>query len=228
MSRFLERRHRRLMDESEQGLLQASESNSERNGRIAAQILADNKLHALWESRHAKLLVPVAEHRKTTHQIVDLRLASLYLIHGRAFIEHIRDHEIRGEERKQFFARYYGLMDYQNAVLAAHRHYMISVSSMVSTSHLIDLMFDPVSNTLLRRYKAVYGQYFELCTYAAGSEDANCAKALAPIIASTKKQLNDLRHRLETDAPDARCSEIERQTCLAQSGRYPILNYMVT
>ncbi len=228
MSRFLQRRHRRLMDESEQGLQQASESSSERAARISSQILADSKLHSLWESRHAKLLLPVAEHHKTAHQIVDLRLASLYLIHGRAFIEHIRNSEIRGEERKHFFARYYGVMDYQNAVLAAHRHYMLSVSSMVSTSHLIDLMFDPVSHRLLNQYKDVYQQYFELCDCAAGSEDTHCAKALLPIISSTKKQLKVLRHRLVKDPPDTRCSEIERQACLAQSGRYPILNYMVT
>jgi hypothetical protein len=216
------------MDESEQGLLQASESKSERKARIAGQVLADNKLHSLWESQHAKLLLPVAGHRRTNHQIVDLRLASLYLIHGQSFVEHIRDREICGEERKRFFARYYGLMDYQNAVLAAHRHYMIAVSSMVSTSHLIDLMFDPVSHRLLRRYKDVYQQYFELCSCAAGNEDVHCAKALLPVIESTKQQLKILRHKLATDAPDARCCEIERQTCLAQSGRYPVLNYMET
>jgi len=228
LSSFLERRHRRLMDESEQGLQQASESNSERTARISSQILTDSKLHSLWESQHAKLLLPVAEHRKTAHQIVDLRLASLYLIHGRALVEHIRDHEIRGDERKEFFARYYGLMEYQNAVLIAHRHYMLSVSSMVSTTHLIDLMFDPVSHRLLHRYESVYRQYFELCICAAGSEDKNCAIALQPIIGSTKEQLSALRHKLLTAPPDKRCNEIERQACLAQSGRYPVLNYMVT
>jgi hypothetical protein len=226
LPQFLTRRHKHLMDESEQALLVASQSRSEQKARISGQILSDNKIHRLWESQHAKLLLPVAEHRKTSQQIVDLRLISTSLIHGTAFTEFIRDHEIRGAERERFFARYYGPMDYQNAVLAAHRSYMLSVSSMLSTNHLIDIMFDPISHRLLQRYRDIYRQYFELSTYASDDSIAYCAKALLPIMHDTKKQLNNLRQKLVTEAPHTRCNEIERQACLARSGRYPALNYL--
>lgn len=227
MSRYSTRRHRHLMDESEQGLLDAHQSDSERKSGISGQILSDTKLHLLWESRHAKLMLPVAEHRKTTHQIINLRLASMQMIHGRALIEYVRDHEIRGEERRRFFAQYFGLMDYQNAVLAAHRHYLLSMSSMVSTNHLIDLMFDPVSHALLARYHDVYRKYFELSAYAASAHDDVCARALWPFIQREKIELNRIRKRLVTTAPDMHCRELDRQACLARSGRYPVLNYLL-
>jgi hypothetical protein len=214
------------MDESEQALLEASQSRSEQRARISGQVLSDNKIHRLWESQHAKLLLPVAEYRKTSQQIVSLRLISTSLVHGRAFVEYIRDHELRGQDRERFFARYYGLTDYQNAVLVAHRQYMLAVSSMVSTNHLIDVMYDPVSHQLLRQYAGIYRQYFELNTYAAGDSDAYCASALLPIIHETKRQLEGIRQKLRTAAPHTQCNEIERQAALARSGRYPALNYL--
>ena len=145
MLQYHSRRHRRLMDESEQALLDASRSGSEQDARVSSQVIADSKLHGVWEARHARILLPVAEQRKTAQQIVQLRMLSTTLMHGRALIEYIRDKEIRGDERERFFACHYKLTDYRNAVLAAHRHYLLSVSSHVSTEHLIDLMFDPTS-----------------------------------------------------------------------------------
>jgi type IV secretory pathway VirB4 component len=227
MLQYHSRRHRRLMDESEQALVDASQSESQHESRISSQILADNKIHGIWEARHARMLLPVAEHRKTTHQIIQLRMMSTTLVHGRALIEYIRDHEIRGDERERFFACYYRLTDYQNAVLAAHRDYMLSVSSKVSTDHLIDLMYDPTSHRLLQQYSKLYKQYFELTSAMATSDDAFCNRALAPLAESAKSQVHRLRRKLQTEPPDSRCNELERQASLAQSGRYPVLNYLV-
>ncbi len=227
MSRFLTRCHRRLMHESEQCLLDASQSSADQKSRISRQILTDRKLHLHWESRHAKLLLPVAEHRKASRQIIDLRLASIRLVHSRALVEYIHDHQIRGEERRRFFSRYYGPMEYQNAVLAAHRRYMLSMSSSYSTRHLIDLMFDPVTFNLLERYELAYRQYFELNSYVASIEDASCAAALVPFITMKKKAVTAIRQELVSVAPDPRCREIEKQACLARSGRYPALNYLL-
>ena len=227
MLQYHSRRHRRLMDESEQALVDASQSESQHESRISSQILADGKIHGIWEARHARLLLPVAEHRKTAHQIIQLRIMSTTLVHGRALIEYIRDHEIRGDERERFFACYYSLTDYQNAVLAAHRHYMLSVSSKVSTDHLIDLMYDPTSHRLLQQYSKLYSQYFELTSIMATSDDAFTTEAIAPLAQSAKSQLRRLRQKLETEPPDGRCNELEMQACLAQSGRHPVLNYLV-
>jgi hypothetical protein len=227
MLQYQSRRHRRLMDESEQALIDASQSESQHESRISGQILTDNKIHRIWEARHARMLLPVAEHRKTTHQIIQLRILSTTLVHGRAFIEYIRDHEIRGDERERFFACHYSLTDYRNAVLAAHRHYMLSVSSKLSTDHLIDLMYDPTSQRLLQQYSKLYRQYFELTSVMATSDDPFTTRAVAPLAQSAKDQLRRLRRKLETEPPDRRCNELERQASLAHSGRYPAVNYLV-
>jgi hypothetical protein len=215
------------MDESEQALVDASQSKSQQESRISAQILTDSKVHGIWEARHARMLLPVAEHRKTAHQIIQLRILSTTLVHRRAFIEYIREHQIRGDERERFFACYYRLTDYQNAVLAAHRDYMLSVSSKLSTDHLIDLMYDPTSHHLLQQYSRLYRQYFELTSVMATSDDPLITRAVAPLAQSAKNQLHRLRHKLQTEPPDRRCSELERQATLAQSGRYPVLNYLL-
>jgi hypothetical protein len=215
------------MDESEQALIDASQSDADQTSRISNLILADGKIHGIWESRHARMLLPVAEHRKTTHQIVQLRIMSTSLIHGRALIECVRNNEIRGSEREHFFSCYYGLMDYQNAVLSAHRHYMLSVSSQVSADHLIDLMFDPVSHKLLYEYAKIYRQYFDLTSFIATTQDDLASRALAPLAASARNQLRRLRQKLETEPPHERCNELERQACLAKSGRFPVLNYLL-
>jgi hypothetical protein len=227
MLQYQSRRHRRLMDESEQALVDASQSESSHESRISGQILADIKIHSLWEARHARMLLPVAEHRKKAQQIIQLRMLSTTLLHGRAFIEYIRDHEIRGDERERLFACHYSLTDYQNAVLAAHRHYMLSVSSKLSTDHLIDLMYDPTSHRLLQQYEKLYRQYFELASVMATSDDAFTTRAVAPLAQSAKNQLRRLRRKLETEPADSRCNELERQAALAQSGRHPALNYLL-
>lgn len=227
MLQYHSRRHRRLMDESEQALLDASRSGSEQDARVSSQVIADSKLHGVWEARHARILLPVAEQRKTAQQIVQLRMLSTTLMHGRALIEYIRDKEIRGDERERFFACHYKLTDYRNAVLAAHRHYLLSVSSHVSTEHLIDLMFDPTSRRLLNQYARLYRQYFELTSFMATSDDPLTRLAISPLAQSAKNQLGRLRQKLQSEPPDYRCNELERQTLLAQSGRYTALNYRV-
>ena len=50
------------MDESEQALVDASQSNSQYESRISGQILTDNKIHGIWETRHARMLGYRQEH----------------------------------------------------------------------------------------------------------------------------------------------------------------------
>ena len=61
------------MRESEQALEDAVDSSDERDSRIAKHVLTDSKIHSLWEARHAKLVLPVAEQNTRSPQIVELR-----------------------------------------------------------------------------------------------------------------------------------------------------------
>jgi hypothetical protein len=216
------------MDESEQALSDAALGGRRRDARIARQILDDSKIHGLWESRHADLVLPVAETGRRATQIIALRDIEVRLLHRRALIRHIRKHRIVGEERDRLFSIFYGPMDTNNAILAEHRQYTLSVSSRVSTDHLIDVMCDSVSNRLLKEYEFIYSKYFELYCFVAGCEDIATKDACKPEMLGLRRRAMNMIKRIHSERPDDSNSSFERQALLARSGRYPIRDYMVT
>ena len=149
MLRYQSRRHRYLMDESEQALADAAEKRRGRDARIARQILGDSKIHRLWESRHADLVMPVAKQSKRAPQIFGLRDIEVKLLHRRALVRYLREHHVVGDERARLFSVFYGPTDTNDAILKEHRQYTLAVSSRVSVDHLINVMHDPLSSKLL-------------------------------------------------------------------------------
>jgi hypothetical protein len=227
MLRYLSRRHKTLMDESEQALVTAASKESGTDARIAKQIIGDSKTHGLWEARHAELVRPVAEQNNRTPQVIALRDLEVRLVHRRALIDHIRERQLRGKDRARLFEVFYGPREFQDAVLAEHRQYMLAVSSRVSTDHLIDVMSDPKSKSLLQTYETLYNRYFELYCYVVSAEDRACAEATRDAMTGARQQAERIRRRLNTERPDNRAADFERQAALARSGRYPVLDYMV-
>ena len=227
MLRYQSRRHRLLMNESEQALSDAADGGRPRDARIAQQTLNDSRLHRLWESRHADLVLPVAENTRRTGQIFKLRDIEVKLVHRRALIGCIRNQRIVGEERDRLFSVFYGPKDTRNAILTEHRQYSLAVSSRVSTDHLIDVMHDSVSGRLLREYKAVYSKYFELYCVTVSCEDKTMADATRLEMAVLRRRVMQMIKRIHTEKPDSSRSSFEQQALLARSGRYPIRDYMV-
>lgn len=227
MLRYLSRRHERLMDESEQALWDVVAAKSNRKSRIAKQILSDPKMHQLWEARHADLVRPVAERRKPVDQIHALRDIEVRLVHRRGLIEYIRKNQVRGAERDQIFAAFYGPKDIMNAVIIEHRQYMIAVSSSLSTRHLINLMSDSEGKRLLRQYESLCEKYFELYGEIVRCQDAILADAARPIMVSARERITKVRQRIKSVKPDKSYPNIDRQALLARSGRYPITDYMI-
>ena len=227
MLRYQSRRHKALMDESEQALWTAAERNSGTDARIAKQILNDAKVHGLWEARHAELVLPVAEHNSRVPQVLALRDLEVRLVHRRALIDHLREHKIKSQERERLFRVFYGPRDFHDAVLAEHRQYMLAVSSRVSTDHLIDVMCDPTSRQLVRRYEELYAQYFNLYCYVVSTEDQASADATKLLMTHARRKAERVRGQIQRIRPSNRAADFERQALLARSGRYPILNYMV-
>jgi len=118
-------------------------------------------------------------------------------------------------------------MDTSNAILAEHRQYKLAVSSRVSTDHLINVMCDPVSTRLLRKYASIYSKYFELYCFVASCEDAVMEAATKIELLGLRRRAMQMIKRIHSESPDGSCSSFERQALLARSGRYPILEYMV-
>ena len=227
MPKFNSRRHRKLMSESEYALHNASDSSSPGDLRIIDTVLQNSRLYRLWESRHADLLLPVAEHSHKKRQIVALRNAEVQLVHRRALFVYLRSNGVRGDARRRLFRIFHQTLDYHNAVLAEHRQFMLAVSSRISTDHLIDVMNDPQSKSLPRQYEKLYQQYFEMKCYVAGMGDSKCIGLVRLTMQDTREQLQQMRRRIESESPANGCASFDRQEPLARSGRYPMLNYMV-
>ena len=151
----------------------------------------------------------------------------MQLIHKRALFDHIRKNQLRGQERDQIFSAFYGPKDIRDAILMEHRQYMLSVSSHVSADHLINVMHDRLGKQLLGQYKMLFTNQFDLYGYIIRCDDAVWANAVQPLMAESRKQIADLRQRTNSERPDNRYADFDRQALLAQSGRYPILEYMV-
>lgn len=233
MLRYQSRRHRYLMDESEQALSDAADAQDatdghrQRDTRIARQILGDARIHRLWESRHADLVLPVAKQSRRDAQIYGLRDIEVKLLHRRALISCIRKYGIAGKRRDKLFSVFYGPRDTRDAILAEHRQYTLAVSSRVSTDHLIDVMHDPVSAKLLREYKAVYSKYFRLFCFVVCCEDTVTADATRLELVILRRRAMQMLKRIHSERPEGGHSSFEREALLARSGRYPILDYMV-
>lgn len=227
MQRYQSRRHQRLMDESEQALLDATDAKSKRESRIAEYILSDPNMHRLWEARHAELVRPVAEQGKRIPQVFALRDIEVRLVHKRALFDHIRHHKLRGLEREQMFAAFYGPKDIQDAILLEHRQYMLAVSSHLSTGHLINVMYDPLGNRLLRQYAALYMDYFDLYGHVIRSQGDGWADAAKPLMSEAREEMATVRQHINSVQPDHSHADFDQQALLARSGRYPILDYMV-
>jgi hypothetical protein len=227
MLRYQSRRHRRLMDESERALSEEAAYGHRRESRIANDILADGRNHRLWESRHAELLVPVAEQGRRAPQIFALRDLQVRLLHRRALIGHIRSNQLVGNERDKLFTAFYGPLDMTNAILTEHRQYTLAVSSGISTDHLVDVMDDTVSTNLLREYEQIYTRYFSLYCCMVNCADVETAEALKPMLMDLRQRAFKMIKRIHSERPEGQRSDFDRQAMLAQCGRYPMRNYMV-
>lgn len=227
MLRYNSCRHRKLMNESEYALRNIADSASPRASRIVNALLQNSRHYKLWESRHADLLLPVAGQSNKKCQIMALRNAEVQLVHRRALFEYLQANTVRGEQRCRLFRMFHSTLDFQDAVLAEHRQYMLAVSSRISTNHLINVMHDPGSKRLLRQYEQTYARYFEMRCFVAGMGERDCIELVRSTMGDIREELGRARRRIESEPPDIDCSSFDRQEVLARSGRYPVLNYMV-
>jgi hypothetical protein len=226
MRRYNTSRHRKLMDVSEYALRDATESSSSRESRIANTILDDGQAYHQWELRHADLLLPVAQHSGKKRQIVELRQAKVQLVHRRAFFKYLQNHDLSAERRKQLFGLFHATRGFKDAVLAEHRQYMLAVSSRISTDHIIEVMDDAMSTSLLRQYEKVFGRYYEMKCYLACARDSSCIELVRTSLREVQGQLMKLRRRIATESPVGYGGNFERQELFARSARHEAVNYL--
>ncbi|MGI9234124.1 MAG: hypothetical protein ACR2RD_10880 [Woeseiaceae bacterium] len=204
----------------------AAESSLPRESRIASTILNDDKKHRHWELQHASLLLPVAEHRAKKRQILELRRAEIRLIHHRALFSFLQTHDLPDDRRQELFRLFHSTLDYQAAILTEHRHYMNAVSSHISNDHIIDMMQDETSMSLLELYEKTFARYFEMKCYIATAKDSHCVDFVRLTARGLYEQLLRVRRRIETEQPVVTSNDFYQQELLSRSGRYEIQNYL--
>lgn len=225
--KYLSARHQRLMKESELALLNAVSGGDSDTSRAASQVLGDAKIHSLWETEHARLLLPVAEHGRRQEQIFELRKLNSRQLHRSSLIRFIRTHQVTGPMRDRLFSVFYGPQDRINAILTEHRNYLLSESSYVSADHLIDIMHDSVSQKLLRLYASAYETYFSMFCFISCSRDSILADAMRVSMRDALDRVKRLRRRIATErAQVPGHADFDREALLAESGRHRAINYL--
>lgn len=214
------------MSASERALHDATESSIERESRIATTIIDDDKKYKEWELRHANLLLPVAEHRAKKHQILEIRRADVHLIHRRAFFKFLQTHDVRGKRREHLFRMFHATVDFDEAVLAEHRQYMMAYSSGISTEHIVEVMHDQVSPYLVERYEKVFDRYFEMKCYIASAGVSHTTRLVRATLRDSQGQLLRLRRHMETDLPLDNTGNFEQLDMLHRTGLAEARNYL--
>lgn len=214
------------MRESAQALEDASTGPSTRQSVIASRVLDDSKMYRLWETRHADWVLPVAEQSRRNPQIFELRRLETKLLHRCSLIDFIRVNKIRGKQRTRLFAAFYGPRDIIDAILIEHRQYQLAESSHLSTDHLLAVMHDSASFEYLQLYKTAFSDYFSLYCFVASAQDTVMADAVSVAMQDARQRVERLRKHLLTVRPEQGFSSFDRQAAIAQSGRYPVLDYL--
>lgn len=214
------------MNASEFALQDATKSALPREARIATTILDDDKKYKEWELRHAALLLPVAEHRQKKYQILELRSAEMQLVHRRALFTYLQTHTVSDKKRKELFRLYHTTLDFQDALLTEHRHYMVAVSSHISTDHIIDVMDDFTSTSLLEQYEKTFARYFEMKCYIACAHDSHTVALVRNSLRDLQAQLLRIRRRVLTSPPEPRKGSFEKHELLSRTGSYEVQNYL--
>jgi len=182
-------KHARLMAESESRIEMAASSKSPADLLVAARILERPVEFTRWEAHHDQLLRPVSAQAHLGRQMVALRTTAFTLVHRRALFEYLREQRVTGAKRRRLFGIFYGLADYNNAVLSEHANYVRCSSSYLCTQHIAEhLMHDPALDAPLALYEEWYAEYFrafcdiELADTEEEKQAALAQEALKPLL----------------------------------------------
>lgn len=161
---------------------------------VARRILASPRSWHSWELEHSALMRHVADLTAFRQQAVALRHTALRLIHGKALFEHLKQHNVRGEERARVLAHFHPTQAYEHAVVAEHTAYLRKACSYLCTSHLgIDVVRDDAFLDPMQQYETLYSEYLVMfCSTLVPRREAQAlaAPALLPLL---KLQLNEWR-----------------------------------
>jgi hypothetical protein len=176
----------RLMRESEQCLQDAARTGDERQQLVAERILGSVNLWCRWEVEHKALVRGVASFTGTDAQSIALRSAGLGLIHRKALFEYLRTNHLRDAARRRVICYFRGSLQYSDAVISEHGHYLRSAGSHLCAHHLgVAVLMDGTFQSPVARYEELYTEYFQaFCENLIGvdAEAAAQQRSMLPLL----------------------------------------------
>lgn len=162
----------RMMERSELRIQSAANGEPGHAADAANRILETAYAWRDWSASHNRLLGHIALQRRSTQQVQAVRRMALSMIHRKAPFEYLRDRDVRGARRHQFFRDLYGSSDYARALVQEHRNYVSSVCSYLC----IDTFCSEASLHRIRAYERCYTSFWQALTNVrlagAGSDQA--------------------------------------------------------
>jgi len=178
-----------------------------------AQLLEDVQRYQFWEFSHARLMRNIALAARPPAQILALRETGVRLIHRRGLVDFLRSNSVGGAMRAHLIKTFYGPIDYREAVINEHRHFLVTASSAWCTEVLFGSLHDDEGRCRLNRYERLYSAYFEMfgqfvTADFAGESDLACA--LKPMM--LRRRIDLARLRGEILQPPRVCTPGRRWT----------------
>ncbi len=179
-----------LMDFSESRLyvLRCSGTSDER--RVITRLLDQPSGYSRWGAFHYSFMQKVAGQRNRHEQLARLRQTTFTLFHRQALFEYLRDNEVTDRNRETLFSSFHGHADYRHAVIAEHRRFLESNSSLYCADHLeLRLMHDRVFTAGFAVYRQQYMEYFSLHCDWVLAEHSGFDYPLQEILLDMKRRL---------------------------------------
>lgn len=189
------------METSELRIEQAAQEPRSYASLAAARVLESAQAWREWGLSHNLLLSPIVEQRNAARQSTAVKRMALSVIHRKAPFEFLRDHGVRGGERRSYFQRMYG-RNYARAVVLEHRHFLGAMCSFLCVQRFCG----SASWQRICHYERRYTTYWTLHAKAAARrEDDEIVAAMDnAVLRSLHNEIRELREQmLETPASAA-------------------------
>jgi hypothetical protein len=199
------------MLESEQAITEHAHTGPLVTQRVCSQLLNEPTRYVRWHVRHEQRMSAIAEARLRQRQILALRAFALEQVHGSALVRYLRDCHVVGEDRDRTLQHFFGVADSRDAVLRAHRDYILAASSQICAADLLELANDDYGVELLLNYEQAYGQFFTMFCESERNKQKNEPYLLRSLLPEARTAASKLRRRiLEGDSQPIKRPAVER------------------
>lgn len=191
----------RLLESSELRIEEAAQEPRSHASLAASRVLESTQAWREWGLSHNLLLNSIVEQRNSAQQSNAVKRMALSVIHRKAPFEFLRDHGVRGGERRQYFQGLYGRSHYARAVVLEHRHFLGAMCSYLC----VERFCGTNSWQRIRHYERRYTNYWTLHSQAMArrDEDEITAAMDSAVVRSLRNEIRELREQLLGTAPSA-------------------------